>query len=214
MTVPSSYAYKSPDVFTDTDAAPLLCAGAIGFRSLQLTGLADGQRLGLTGFGASAHLVLQMARHLYPRSEIFVFSRSEREREFARELGATWTGAAADKPPDRLHSIIDTTPAWMPVLEALEKLEPGGRLVINAIRKEEADKAHLLNLDYADHIWLEKEIKSVANITRSNVREFLMLAASIPLKPEVQEFPLSEANVALAELRARKIRGGKVLVMK
>ncbi len=214
MTVPSSFAYRIPEVFADADAAPLLCAGAIGFRSLKLTGLADGQRLGLTGFGASAHLVLKMARHRFPRSEIFVFSRSERERTFAKELGAVWTGAITDRSPTRLNSIIDTTPAWMPVLEAMKNLEPGGRLVINAIRKEEDDKDRLQELDYPDHLWLEKEIKSVANVTRADVEEFLTLAAAIPLRPEVEEFPLSEANVALGELRARKIRGAKVLVMK
>jgi len=214
MTVPSSFAYRIPEVFADADAAPLLCAGAIGFRSLKLTGLADGQRLGLTGFGASAHLVLKMARHHFPRSEIFVFSRSERERTFAKELGAAWTGAITDRSPTRLNSIIDTTPAWMPVLEAMKNLEPGGRLVINAIRKEEDDKDRLQELDYPDHLWLEKEIKSVANVTRADVEEFLTLAAAIPLRPEVEEFPLSEANVALGELRARKIRGAKVLVMK
>ncbi|MGB6122565.1 MAG: zinc-dependent alcohol dehydrogenase family protein [Bacteroidota bacterium] len=214
MTVPSMFAYKIPDTFTDAEAAPLLCAGAIGFRSLRLTGLADGQRLGLVGFGASAHLVLKMARHCFPRSEIFVFSRSNQERAFARELGAAWAGGIDDRPPDRLNSIIDTTPAWMPLVEAMKNLEPGGRLVINAIRKEETDRDHLRKLDYPHHLWLEKEIKSVANVTRSDVEEFLTLAATIPLKPEVQEFPLSKANVALGELRARKIRGGKVLLIR
>jgi propanol-preferring alcohol dehydrogenase len=180
---------------------------------LRLTGLTDGQRLGLTGFGASAHLVLKMARHRFPRSEIFVFSRSKRERTFARELGAAWAGDIHDNPPETLNSIIDTTPAWVPVLEALKNLKPGGRLVINAIRKEEGDKDYLQSLDYPDHLWLEKEIKSVANVTRADVKEFLALAAAIPLKPEVQEFPLSGANLALGELRARKIRGAKVLVV-
>jgi propanol-preferring alcohol dehydrogenase len=213
MTVPSSFAYRIPDAFTDADAAPLLCAGAIGYRSLRLTGLTDGKRLGLTGFGASAHLVLKMARHRFPHSEIFVFSRSERERAFARELGAAWTGAISDRPPEKLSSIIDTTPAWGPVLEAMKSLEPGGRLVINAIRKEETDKDNLRRLEYPDHLWLEKEIKSVANVARSDVEEFLALAAAIPLRPEVQEFPLSGANVALGELRTRTIRGAKVLVV-
>ncbi len=214
MTVPSSFAYTIPDAFTDVEAAPLLCAGAIGFRSLRLTELADGQRLGLVGFGASAHLVLKMARHCFPRSEIFVFSRSNQERTFARELGAAWAGAIDDRPPDRLDSIIDTTPAWMPLVEAMKNLQPGGRLVINAIRKEETDRNYLGKLNYPDHLWLEKEIKSVANVTRSDVEDFLALAATILLKPEVQKFSLRDANVALGELRARKIRGGKVLLVR
>ena len=113
--------------------------------------------------------------------------------------------------PEKLHAIIDTTPAWTPIVEALKNLEPGGRLVINAIRKEESDKIALNHLDYPTHLWCEKEMKSVANVTRADVREFLQLAAEIPIKPEVREYPLADANVALAELRAKDIRGAKVL---
>jgi len=211
MTVSEDFAYPIPDVFSDVEAAPLLCAGAIGYRSLKLTGLQDGQNLGLTGFGASAHLVLKMARQRYPNSKVFVFARGAQERAFARELGAVWAGATEEESPEKLASIIDTTPVWKPVVEALKNLEPGGRLVINAIRKEEVDKEYLLRLDYPTHLWLEKEIKSVANVARSDVREFLELAAEIPIKPEVQEFALEEANQALVELKAGKIRGAKVL---
>ncbi len=211
MTVPEAFAYPIPDLFTDAEAAPLMCAGAIGYRSLRLADMEDGRNLGLTGFGASAHLVLTMARHLYPHSSVFVFARSEREREFARELGAVWAGGTEDRSPERLRSIIDTTPAWKPVVEALKNLEPGGRLVINAIRKEDADRDSLLKIDYPTHLWQEKEIKSVANVARRDIREFLDLAAGIPLRPHVQEFPLEEANRALCELKEGKIRGGKVL---
>jgi len=211
MTVLEDFAYHIPDVFSDLEAAPLLCAGAIGYRSLRLTGLKDGQNLGLTGFGASAHLVLMMAKHKYPKSKVFVFARSEKERHFAKELGAVWAGDIEDESPEKLDAIIDTTPVWKPVVEALKNLEPGGRLVINAIRKEEVDKEYLLRLDYPTHLWLEKEIKSVANVSRSDVSEFLELAAEIPIKPEVQEFALEEANEALVELKTRKIRGAKVL---
>ena len=193
--------------------APFLCAGAIGWRSLRLACLHDGENLGLTGFGASAHLVLTTARHRFPRARIFVFARSERERAFARELGAAWAGAAEEAPPEKLQAVIDTTPAWKPVIEALKHLAPSGRLVINAIRKEEGDKAELLRLDYPTHLWLEKEIKSVANVTRSDIPEFLELAAEIPLRPAVEEYPLAEANRALADLKAGKIRGAKVLRM-
>jgi len=211
MTVPENFAYRIPDTFSDVEAAPLLCAGAIGYRSLKLAGLKDGQNLGLTGFGASAHLVLEMVRHRYPNSKVFVFARSAKERAFSRELGAVWAGDTEEESPEKLDSIIDTTPVWKPVVEALKNLEPGGRLVINAIRKEEVDKAYLLRLDYPAHLWMEKEIKSVANVARSDVRGFLELAAEMSIRPEVQVFALEETNEALAELKAGKIRGAKVL---
>jgi propanol-preferring alcohol dehydrogenase len=211
MVVAQDFAFPIPDAFTDQQAAPLLCAGAIGYRSLRLSGLREGQTLGLTGFGASAHLVLKLARQRYPDCEVFVFARNAQERAFALELGAAWAGDTADKAPVKLDCIIDTTPAWKPVVEALDNLESGGRLVINAIRKQEADKEYLLRLDYPRHLWLEKEIKSVANVSRRDVHEFLELAAAIPLQPEVQEFELQEANQALIELKTSRIRGAKVL---
>jgi propanol-preferring alcohol dehydrogenase len=213
MTVGEDFAYLIPPVFSDAEAAPLLCAGAIGYRSMKLTGLEDGQNLGLTGFGASAHLVLKMVRYKYPRSNVFVFARSEKERDFARELGAVWAGETTDEAPQKLHAIIDTTPVWKPVVEALKNLEKNGRLVINAIRKENLDKEYLLELDYPTHLWMEKEVKSVANVARSDVSEFLQLAAEIPIKPEVQEYTLEQANKALMELKEKKIRGAKVLII-
>ena len=213
IAVPADSAFPIPDQFTDAEAAPLLCAGAIGYRSLKLSGIVDGQRLGLTGFGASAHLVLKMARHRFPATKIYVFARSKSEQEFAMELGASWAGGTEETPDVLLDAIIDTTPVWKPVVEALKNLKPGGRLVINAIRKEELDKAYLLKLDYPEHLWMEKEIKSVANVTRSDVREFLELAAEIPIKPEYQEYLLEDANIALLELKNRKIRGAKVLMI-
>jgi len=211
MTVPAAYAYRIPDSFSDAEAAPLLCAGAIGYRSLKLAGLKDGQNLGLTGFGASAHLVLKTARYLYPRSKIFVFARSVLEQDFARELGASWAGTTSAESPEPCHCIIDTTPAWTPIVDGLKNLERGGRLVINAIRKEDADKDSLLRVDYPAHLWMEKEIKSVANVARSDVSEFLELAARIPIRPAVEEFRLDQANQALSEIKARKVRGAKVL---
>jgi propanol-preferring alcohol dehydrogenase len=211
MVVNEDFAFGIPDAFTDSEAAPLLCAGAIGYRSLRLADIGDGDSLGLTGFGASAHLVLKMSLYRYPRSRVFVFARSSRERDFALELGAVWAGDTGEKAPERLASIIDTTPVWKPVVEALRNLEPGGRLVVNAIRKEEIDKDCLLGLDYPEHLWMEKEIKSVANVARRDVAEFLDLASRIPIKPVVEEFPLADANRALIELKRRKIRGAKVL---
>ncbi len=209
--VREGFAFKIPESFTDTEAAPLLCAGAIGYRSLRLTGLKDGENLGLIGFGASAHLVIQMAKHRYPHSKVFVFARSGGEREFAGELGATWAGDIEDDPPEKLHSAIDTTPVWKAVVEGMKNLERGGRLIINAIRKEETDKQSLMYLKYQDHLWHEKEIKSVANVAKRDIGEFLELAAEIPIRPETEEYGLEDANKALIELKERKIRGAKVL---
>ena len=211
MTVPESFAHIIPDQIGDLEATPLLCAGAVGYRALRLCQLENGQNLGLTGFGASGHLVLQMAQHLYPDSRFFVFARSETERAFAAGLGATWTGNTTDRPESSLDAIIDTTPAWLPVLAALEALAPGGRLVINAIRKESADQDILATLDYDKHLWREKSLSTVANVTRSDVRECLRLATEIPLRPHVTAYPLENANQALLEMKQGQIRGAKVL---
>jgi alcohol dehydrogenase, propanol-preferring len=211
MTIAENFAFAIPEIFSSIQAAPLLCAGAIGFRSLRLADLADGQHLGLAGFGASAHLVLKMVRYRYPHTEIFVFARNKDEQNFARELGAVWAGDISAESPKKLNAIIDTTPVWKTIVEALKNLEPAGRLIINAIRKEDSDKNYLLQLDYGSHLWLEKEIKSVANVTRRDIEDFLTLAARIPIIPEVEEYPLDEANRALSELKEGKIRGAKVL---
>ncbi|OGD19899.1 MAG: alcohol dehydrogenase [Candidatus Aminicenantes bacterium RBG_16_63_16] len=211
ITVGEDFACAIPEVFSDVQAAPLLCAGAVGYRALKLAGIADGDSLGLTGFGASGHLVLQTVGRKYPNAQVYVFARAEKEREFARELGAAWAGDTADRPPEKLRAIIDTTPVWKPVVGAMRNLEPGGRLVVNAIQKEDTDKDSLLGLDYANDLWLEKEIKSVANVTRADVSEFLALAAEIPLRPEVEEYRLEDANRALVEIKERRIRGAKVL---
>lgn len=211
MTVPAAFTHPIPESLSDAEAAPLLCAGAIGYRSLHLTGVGDGARLGLTGFGASGHLVLKLVRYLLPDVEVFVFARSARERAFATELGAVWTGDTRDRAPARLHGIIDTTPAWRPVVEALANLEAGGRLVINAIRKETDDQESLLDLDYPTHLWMEREVKSVANVTRSDVRGFLRVAADAGLRPDVEEYGLRDANEALRTLKEGHLRGAKVL---
>ena len=213
MIVPEEFAHPLPSELDDATVAPLLCAGAIGWRSLRLTGIENGQRLGLTGFGASGHLVIQMARHQFPDSPVVVFARSPEQREQAEELGASWTGDTTDRAPEPLDAIIDTTPAWKPVVEALANLRPGGRLVVNTIRKEAGDREELLDLDYAEHLWMEREIKSVANVARRDVSELLEMAAEIPLRPEVATFPLEEANRALRKVREGGGRGAKILVM-
>jgi len=212
MVVRQEFAFPIPEnPMTDAEVAPLLCAGAIGYRSLRLANLPNGGRLGLTGFGASAHLVLKLVRHRDPDAEVFVFARSEAERAFARELGAVWAGDTLDTPPAPLDAIIDTTPVWRPVVEGLRHLVPGGRLVINAIRKEDVDREVLADLDYPVHLWMEKELKSVANVTRRDVREFLHAAAAMGLRPEVQEYALDDANRAIRALKSRSVRGAKVL---
>jgi len=211
MTVPAAYAVRVPDGLTDEAAAPLLCAGAIGYRSLMLTGIENGQKLGLTGFGASGHLVLQLVKHHYPKTPVYVFARNPGEREFALDLGAVWAGDTEENPPEKLHAVIDTTPAWKPVVEALKSLRPGGKLVINAIRKEAGDKEYLEKLNYERDLWMEKEIKSVANVTRRDLSEMLRLADEYGISPEVRVFPLEKANKALLEIKNGDIRGAKVL---
>jgi alcohol dehydrogenase, propanol-preferring len=213
MVAHENYVYKIPDIFTDSEAAPLLCAGAIGYRSLSLSNIKNGYRLGLTGFGASAHLVLKLVQYKYPQTGIYVFARNMEERKFAVQLGCKWAGDSLDRPPDLLDCIIDTTPVWKTVVEAMVCLKPGGRLVINAIRKEGTDKDYLLKLNYPAHLWMEKEIKSVANVTRRDVQEFIRLAAEMPFKPEVEEYPFELANQAILDMKHRRIKGAKVLII-
>ena len=207
--VSEDFAYPIPERFTNLQAAPLLCAGAIGYRALKLSRMDDGRVLGLYGFGASAHIVIQIAKHRYPNARVFVFTRPNQEehQDLARKLGADWVGATGDTPPEKLNCAIDFTPVGVPVREALRNLEKGGRVVINAIRKI----TPIPELDYAKYLWHEKEMKSVANITRMDVQEFLPLAAEIPIVPEVREFGLEEANEALIVLKQGKIRGAGVL---
>jgi propanol-preferring alcohol dehydrogenase len=212
VTVRANFAHRIPDELTDIMAAPLLCAGAIGWRSLRLAAPANGEPLGLVGFGASAHIVLQLARLRHPGSPLFVFARDSNQRAFAREIGAAWAGDFGEAPPAQMSAIIDTTPAWHPIVSTLHHLAPGGRLVINAIRKVGADQQELLKLDYAADLWMEREIKSVANVTRSDVREVLDIAANSGLRPTVEEVPLERANDVLERMRTGgSIRGGVVL---
>ncbi|MCD6567593.1 MAG: zinc-dependent alcohol dehydrogenase family protein [Dehalococcoidia bacterium] len=210
-TVPEDFAYPIPERFSDLQAAPLLCAGVVGYRALRLSGMEDGQVLGLYGFGASAHIIIQVARYKYPHGKVFVFTRPNQEehQNLARRLGADWVGATQDVPPARLNCAIDFTPVGVSVREALKNLERGGRLTINAIRKT----TPIPELDYAEHLWHEKEIKSVANVTRKDALEFLPLAAEIPIVPEIQEFSLEEANEALMILKEGRMRGAGVLKM-
>jgi len=201
--VPADYAFPIPEGFPDIQAAPLLCAGVIGYRSLRLSEIKPGQNLGLYGFGASAHVCIQIARHWGCR--VFVFTRSEEHRRHAEELGAVWTGGAGDDPPDRMDSSIIFAPAGWIVPEALRVLKKGGTLAINAIYM-----SPIPELKY-DLIYYERTVRSVANLTRQDARELLDLAAEIPIKTDVQTFSLEEANKVLQLLKQSKIRGAAVL---
>jgi alcohol dehydrogenase, propanol-preferring len=207
MVIAEDYAHKIPERFSDAQAAPLLCAGVIGYRTLRLAEITDGQRIGLFGFGACAHILIQVIRHKFPNSPVFVFTKTDEHAELAKSLGAVWTGRSGDHPPAKLDRVMDFTPAGECVRDALAVLEKSGRLVINAIRKE----TPIPKLDYAEYLWLEKEIKSVANVTRRDAEEFLPLAAEIPIVPTVEEFALSEANEVLISIKHSKLHAAGVL---
>jgi len=213
MVADERYACAVPDALSDIEAAPMLCAGAVGYRALMRADIRNGEPLGLTGFGGSGHLVLQMSKHLYPDSPVYVYARSETEQEFARQLGADWAGGTEDRSPAAPQGIIDTTPAWKPVLAALSAVQPGGRVVINAISKENSDRQLLAGLDYGEQLWGEKRLTSGANVTGRDVAAALRLAAETGIRPEVETWPLEQANEALMRVRAGHLRGAQVLVI-
>jgi propanol-preferring alcohol dehydrogenase len=207
MVIGDKFAQPIPDRFTDSQAAPLLCAGVIGYRALSLADVTDGQVVGLIGFGASAHIVIQILKYKFPNSPVFVLTRGAEHREFARSLGADWTGEGTAEPPKKMDRAIDFTPVGEVIPPAMAHLDKGGRLVINAIRKVDA----VPEMDYAEHLWLEKEIKSTANVSTQDAAEFLKLAAEIPILPNVEEFDLEQANEALLAIKNSTIRAAAVL---
>jgi len=207
MVIGEDFAYPLPESFSDLQAAPLLCAGVIGYRTLRLAEISDGETIGLFGFGASAHIVIQIIKYKFPNSEVFVFTKTAEHAKLAEKLGAVWTGRSGDKPPAKLNKAMDFTPVGECVRDALAVLNRGGRLVINAIRKETPVPA----LDYAEYLWLEREIKSVANVTRRDAEEFLPLAAEIPIVPTIEEFPLAQANDVLIKIKHSQLRAAAVL---
>ena len=214
MVIGEDFALNIPEVLGDLKSiAPFMCSGAVGYRSLMLAGMENGMSLGLYGFGSAHHLVIQMAGYLFPGSKRFVFARNPGERKLALELGADWAGDIDEVPPGKADCAIDTTPVWRPVIHALENLERGGRLVMNLIRKEDHDREYLLKLDYEKHLWMEKEIKTVANVTRKDGRDFLKLAQKIKIRPRIASYPLEEANKALFDLRSGRVPGSKILTM-
>jgi propanol-preferring alcohol dehydrogenase len=204
MSVRADFALHVPDGFADLDAAPLLCGGVIGYRSLLVSGIRRGGRLGLYGFGASALLAIQVARHW--GCEVFVATRSERERARALELGAAWAGGYDDRPPVPLDAAITFAPAGSVVVAALRALGRGGTVAINAIHLDRVPE-----LAYED-LWWERSIRSVANYTREDARAFLALAAEIPVRTEIEAHPLDDGNRALARLAAGEVAGAAVLV--
>jgi propanol-preferring alcohol dehydrogenase len=207
VVVPEDFVYPVPDIFSDPQAAPLLCAGVIGYRALRLTDINPGETLGLYGFGASAHIAIQIAK--YWNCRVFVFSREAQGSHYdlAKELGADWIGTTRETPPKKMNRVIDFTPVGEPVIYAMRNLERGGRVVINAIRKVNK----IPPMDYTTDVWYEKELKSVANVARQDALEFLPLAAEIGIRPEVREYELEEANMVLSMLKEGKVKGAAVL---
>ena len=205
--VDEKFAYPIPEEFSDAAAAPLLCAGVIGYRALRLAEVSDGEVVGLYGFGASAHIVIQILKYKYPASLVYVFTRGQAHRDLAVKLGADWTGGSEDIPPRKLNKVIDFTPVGETIIKALEVCDKGAKVVINAIRKTTA----VPELDYAKHLWHEREIKSVANVTMADAKEFLPLAAEIPIIPDVEEFDLAQANEVLMKLKNAELGAAGVL---
>lgn len=205
VTIREDFALPLPEGFSDIEAAPLLCAGVVGFRSLRLAEIEPGERVGIYGFGASGHICLQVLRHW--NCEVYVFTRGEQHRRHARELGAVWTGEAQETPPQLLDRAVIFAPAGWIVPLALAHLRPAGTLCINAIHM-----SSIPEMPY-DLLWHERTIRSVANVTRRDAEEFLPLAAQIPVRTTVETFPLAEANQVLQRVKASQIEGAAVLVL-
>lgn len=201
--VGEAFAYALPETFRAEEAAPLLCAGIVGYRALRLSGAQPGDRVGLYGFGASAHLVIQVARHW--GCDVHVFTRSPEHRRLAEALGASWTGGAEDEHPADIDASIVFAPAGWVARQALRHLRPGGIVAINAI--------HMSPIPEIPYplIYGERVLRSVANLTRTDAEEFLRLAAEIPVHTEVEIYSLAEANLALERLKHSKVNGAAVL---
>ncbi len=201
----SDFVFPLPESLDDVHAAPLLCAGIIGFRSLRVAGVKPGERVGLFGFGASAHLAIHVLQTW--QCEVYVSTRGESHRKLAKSLGANWVGSEADKPPAELDRAITFAPSGDVVVLALSSLRKGGVVAINAIHLD-----RIPEFDYDRLLWGERQIRSVANMTRSDARDFLELAAEIHLQPKVRTFPLDQANEALAAVKSDSIDGAAVII--
>jgi propanol-preferring alcohol dehydrogenase len=204
IVVPEKFAYRIPRIFSDQEVAPLLCAGIIGYRALRLSEIKPGERLGLYGFGASAHVAIQVAVHW--GCEVYIFSRSEEHRALARRLGAVWTGSSKDDPPKKIQSSIVFAPAGEIALDALRVTERGGTVALAGIYM-----TSIPEVDYVKYLYHERTLRSVANATRRDGEELLRIAAEIPIRTTTELFPLEEANKVLQLLKAGKINGAAVL---
>jgi propanol-preferring alcohol dehydrogenase len=204
MVIADKFAYAVPAGFSDEEAAPLLCGGIIGYRALRLSGIRPGQKLGMIGFGASAHVAIQVA--VFRGCDVFVFSRTEEHRRLARKLGAVWVGESWEEPPDKLDAVINFTPAGSTVPDGMRILEKGGIQVLAGITMSPVPE-----MDYTLHLYHEKALTSVANATRSDGEDLLAVAAEIPIRTTTELFPLSDANRALRLLRDSRIDGAAVL---
>lgn len=205
--VSERFAYPIPATFMDEEAAPLLCAGIIGYRALRRSRIQSGQRLGLYGFGASAHITIQIARHW--GCSVYVFSHRDEHQSLARELGAEWVGNSMDSPPEKLHSAIIFAPVGYLVPPALQALERGGIVVLAGIHM-----SAIPALDYSRDLFQERTLQSVTANTRQDGLDLLQVAAEIPIRTHTQTFRLEEANLALQELKAGNINGAGVLQIK
>jgi propanol-preferring alcohol dehydrogenase len=204
MVIPEKFAYRIPDIFEDAEASPLLCAGIIGYRALRLSNVKPGGRLGMIGFGASAHVAIQVAVHR--GCEVYVFSRSAEHLVLARKLGAVWTGSSADDPPEKLDGLINFTPAGPTVLDGMRVLDKGGTQALAGIYM-----TPIPEMDYTRHLYDERILRSVANATRRDGEELLEIAAEIPIRTFTRAFPLKEANRVLKLLKDSRIDGAAVL---
>ncbi|MFC2161578.1 zinc-dependent alcohol dehydrogenase family protein [Acidobacteriota bacterium] len=204
MVISEKFAYRIPQAFSDAEASPLLCAGIIGYRALKQSRIKPGQRLGLYGFGASAHVAIQVALHW--GCDVYVFSRSQKHRKLAESLGAVWTGISHDNPPVKMDSSINFTPSGTTVLDGLKSLEKGGTLALAGIYM-----TPIPEMDYSKYLYQERTLCSVANATRQDGEEFLNLAAEIPIRTITCSFKLEEANTALKLLKESKINGAALL---
>src|SRR5664279_715195 len=204
-TARADFVFPLPDALDDLHAAPLLCAGIIGFRSLRVAGVQPGERVGLFGFGASAHLAIEVLRAW--KCEVFVSTRGASHRQLAQSLGATWVGSETERPPVELDRAITFAPSGDVVIAALASLRKGGIVAINAIHLD-----HIPQFDYDHLLWGERQIRSVTNMTRADARDFLKIAAEIKLHPKVTKFPLHQANEALLAIKNDSIDGAAVII--
>lgn len=207
MLADSRFIHPLPAKRAPRELAPLLCAGVIGYRTIRLSQIVNGQTIGLFGFGASAHIVIQILKHIYSKSRIYVFTRSTEHQALARHLGAYWAGNSASPPKVLLDRAMDFTPLGQTVKSAMDLLQKGGRLVINAIRKT----TPIPPMDYTESLWHEKQLQSVANVSRQDIKEFFALLRKINIQTTVQTYTLEQANQALLDLKQSRINGAAVL---